>query len=435
MSRRSLWYKLIALVLASVLIVPILAACGKEKEKTPVPTPTLTANPSPTLTATSGPTPTATLTPTVKPTPTPTRPVKIGAIMPWSGPLTVSGLLGDQIIAIVQDQLQNMGGILGGREVEFVRGDMGGTTAGAVGQAEKLILEDKVDILIWGGVSGAQFTAVADVAEELKVPYVAMAAVRGIQHAKYTACLYGIQTVINRVCAFTINFVKPKTVAFLGYDDEDIRILYDGYEPEGIPGCRELLKAAGIDIVYAEFYPLTTVDFSPHLTKIKYLNPDLFIGVYNNQGVAISVLKQISELGGWGSIKYFCALEVGFNKTCLKMPSAVGTYAAVLWLPGSDEPGMKAFEDAFVQRYGGKIPAAELTYYYNSVWVAIKAIELAGTTDHDKVAEALRSGNLELDSAWGPLRIGTDGIGKTSAMVVQIQEGGKGEKVWSWSEE
>jgi len=343
-------------------------------------------------------------------------------------------MLGDKIIAIVQDQLQKMGGILGGREVQFVRGDMGGTTAGAVGQAEKLILEDKVDILVWGGVSGANFSAVADVAERLNVPFVAMAAVRGIQDAKYTACLYGIQTVINRVCAFTIDFVKPKTVAFLGYDDEDMRIMLNGYEPEGIPGSRDLLKATGIDVVYAEFYPLTTVDFSPYLTKIKYLNPDLFIGMYNNQGAAISVLTQISGLGGWGSMKYFCALEAGTSKKILNMPSAVGTYAAVLWLPGSDEPGMKAFEDAFVQRYGGINPDAELTYYYNAVWVAIKAIELAGTDDPVKVAQALRSGNLELDSAWGPLRIGTNGNGKISAMVVQIQEGGKQEKVWSWSE-
>ena len=39
---------------------------------------------------------------------------------------------------------------------------------------------------------------------------------------------------------------------------------------------------------------------------------------------------------------------------------------------------------------------------------------MAGTDDPDKVAQALRSGNLEWDSAWGPLRIATNGIGEVN---------------------
>ena len=155
--KRSLWHKFIALALALVLIVPILVACGKEKEKTPTTTPPPTATP--------GPTPTATATSTATPTPTPAGPVKIGAIMAWSGPMAISGMLVDPVIAVVEEQVKNMGGILGGREVKFVRGDDRGTVADAVGQAKKLTLDDKVSILTLGGESMAQFTAVADVAE------------------------------------------------------------------------------------------------------------------------------------------------------------------------------------------------------------------------------------------------------------------------------
>jgi len=101
----------------------------------------------------------------------------------------------------------------------------------------------------------------------------------------------------------------------------------------------------------------------------------------------------------------------------------------VMWMPGSDEPGMKAFEDAFKQKYG-RLPDPSLTYFYNSFWVAIKAIELAGTDDPGEVAQALHSGNLEWDSAWGPLRSAPDGRGDVTAMVAQVQEGGKLVKVW-----
>jgi len=90
---------------------------------------------------------------------------------------------------------------------------------------------------------------------------------------------------------------------------------------------------------------------------------------------------------------------------------------------------MKAFEDAFKKRWG-RSPTPDLAYYYNDFWTGIKAMELAGTSDHDKVAQAMRSGNLEWDSAWGPLRIPPDGKGMANLIVTQVQEGGKLVKVW-----
>ena len=95
----------------------------------------------------------------------------------------------------------------------------------------------------------------------------------------------------------------------------------------------------------------------------------------------------------------------------------------------SDEPGMKTFEDAWVQKYGN-VSSLELTYFYNCIWTAIKAIQLAGTDDPGKVAEALRSGNLEWDSAWGPLRFNAEGSTDVAGSVFLIQEGGKMVKVW-----
>jgi len=417
--KRSLWYKFIALALALVLIVPILVACGKEKEKTPTTTPPPTATP--------GPTPTATATSTAIPTPTPAGPVKIGAIMAWSGPMAISGMLVDPVIAVVEEQVKNMGGILGGREVKFVRGDDRGTVADAVGQAKKLTLDDKVSILTLGGESMAQFTAVADVAEELKVPYVGIASILGVPARKYTVCLFSHETLISRTANFVIDVVKPKTIAWLAYDAEDTHYHLNGVE--GVVGCRERWKAKGIDIIYEQYFPQDTMDFTPYLTKIKYLNPDLVVGFFNNDSQSITINKQIMELGGWGSMKYFGATEPSAAKAAIAIPAAVGTYAAVNWLPGSDEPGAKAFEDAFMQKYG-RLPSSNLPYFYNSFWVAIKAIEMASTDESDKVAQALRSGNLEWDSAWGPLRIGTDGIGQVTLMVAQVQEGGKLIKVW-----
>ena len=100
-----------------------------------------------------------------------------------------------------------------------------------------------------------------------------------------------------------------------------------------------------------------------------------------------------------------------------------------LWILGSADPGMKAFEDAWMAKYK-TLPNPNMSYYYNVFWTALKAMELAGTDDPEKVAQALRSGNLEWDSAWGHLRIPPNGTGEVKTMVAQVQQGGTLVKVW-----
>ena len=123
--KRSLQNKIVVLALALVLVVLILVACGKAKEQTPLSTPTPAATPS------------LTTTPAVTPTPISAEPVKIGAIGPWSGPMGVAGMLADQAISVVEKQVKNMGGIIGGREIKIVRADDRGVVAESVAQAKK----------------------------------------------------------------------------------------------------------------------------------------------------------------------------------------------------------------------------------------------------------------------------------------------------------
>ncbi len=408
---------LVLITVLSLLLLIVLPACGGGGDDEEAITPTATATP----TSTPG------VTQTSTPTPTTAGPVKIGAIGPWSGPAGMSGVLADQVIAVVDMQVKSMGGILGGREIKFVRGDDRGVVAESAAQAKKLILDDKIAILTLGGISSAHLTAVAEVAEELKVPFVAFSVIYGLAAMKYSACLFGSEAIDSRVANFIIDVVKPKTVAYLADDSVDAHNYIDGVE--GVVGARDRLKAKGIDIVYEQYFPPGTADFSSYLTKIKYLKPDLLVTNLNDVGLAITVNKQIAELGGWGSMKYFCATEPGGAQAAIKIPSAVGTYTAALWLPGSDDPGMKAFEDAFMQKYG-RLPDPNMTFFYNCFWTALKAIELAGTDDADKVAQSLRSGNLEWDSAWGHLRIPINGTGEINMMVAQVQEGSKLVKVW-----
>jgi ABC-type branched-subunit amino acid transport system substrate-binding protein len=221
--------------------------------------------------------------------------------------------------------------------------------------------------------------------------------------------------------------VKPKTIAWLAWDDQAARRQLDGVL--GIVGARERWKEKGIDLIYEQYFPQETMDFSPYLTMIKYKNPDLAIISTNNLAQSITINKQIMELGGWGDMKVWYANESSSGQKAVSMPAELGAYISMLWIPGSDDRGMKAFEDSF-KKTMGREPTNDLTFYYNCFWAGIKAIELAGTTDHEKVAQAMHSGNLEFDSAWGHMRIAQNGFAFFSMPVALVQEGGKLVKVW-----
>jgi len=400
----------------SLLLFTLLPACGGGgDEKTPTPA------------VTTPPVTTPTPTPTDTPISTPSGPVKIGVIGTWSGPVAISGVLTDQVIALVEWQVKNMGGILGGREVKFYRGDDGGIISQSVAQAKKLVLDNKVSILTLGGISSAHFTAVANTAEELKVPYVPPATIYNVADLKYSVSPTWHNTFIDPLDGFIGDVLKSKTVAWLSYESDDANVMLDG--AGGVSGLRDRFKARGIDIVYDQRMPVDVIDLTPYLTKIQYLKPDVLISFLNTMGQSVTLNKQIMELGGWGNIKYLAGAPPSASQSAIRMPGALGTYVLATWMPGSDDPGMKAFEDAFVQK-NGKEPGSELAALYNPIGIAIKAIELAGSDDPEKVAQALRSGNLRWDSAWGPLHIASDGKGDITLPIAQVQEGGKLVKVW-----
>ena len=400
MSRRSLWYKFIALALALVLIVPILAACGKEKEKTPTATPTAT--------------PTPTAVPTTTPTPTPGEPIKIGAIASWSGPLGISGVaLADPVIQLVEKQVKDMGGILGGREVKVVKFDNRASVAEAIAGATKLLYDDKVSALVFGGVSGAEMQAVSAFAEEHKILYVAFGGLEGLAETRFSVnvTMSSIEYA-KQLIDVTIKALKPKTVAFLGVDQAPARA--------SSQLRKERLNAAGVKMTYEEYAPVGTMDYLPYLTRIKYDNPDALILELYTQDPFVTIAKQIMELGGWGQIK---VMGLPSADGAVRLPSAQGWYMLVLWLPGLEYPGAVKFLNDFQGMYG-RAPTSTHVYYYNCLWTAIYAIELAGTdTNRVAIAQAARSGKLEWETPMGHARFTTEGLAELHLVLGHVEEG------------
>jgi len=405
---KRLWLSLLVLSLL-VLLVP---ACGGG-EKTTAPASTPTATLAPTSTPTSTPSPTA--TPTATASPAPSGPVKIGAINSWSGPAAVSGIvMADPIIKTVEKQVKDMGGILGGREVQVVKYDNRASVAEAVAGATKLYYDDKVSALVFGGVGEAEMEAVSAFAQENKILYVALGGIANLAEKTFTVnATVARDVIVPHGVQAVLKILKPKTAALLAVDQSDPRTRTQWR--------KELLEAAGVKVVYEDYIPIDTTDYSPYLTKIKYDNPDVAFFDSGVNEFFITIAKQIMELGGWGNIQAFSFPP---GESAKAMPGAQGWYLQVLWLPEQQNPGSVKFLNDF-QAANGRAPTSTHIYYYNCLWTAISAIELAGTdTDRVAIAQAARSGKLEWDTPMGVAHFDTNGVSDLSYQIGHI-EGGK----------
>ena len=388
-----------------LLMVP---ACGEGGEEA---TRTSTATPTAIVTPTATPMPTGTTTPTT----TPSGPVKIGAIQPWSGPAAMAGLFyADPVIKLVEKQVNDMGGILGGRSLKVVPYDNRNTVADSVSGVKKLVLEDKVSALVFGA-SSAQCTAISDAAEELKVLFVSTAPLYDLAERKFTVqATLSARIIVGDTVKLVTEVLKPRTVAIFAdaQDSDAMQYIVTPWEKG--------LEAAGSKIVYSVAVPANTADFMPYLTKVKYFDPDVLLVIEGSEQ-SISMAKQVTELGGWGHTQ---VVAMSNSLAAAKLPSAKGWLILVLWHPGLDTPASVKFKEDF-QAVNGKLPDANHVFYYLNLWTAIQAIERAGTAeDTEAIARTARSGNLEFDTPVGRAHFTTDGDSGLGGVFVQIQEGG-----------
>jgi branched-chain amino acid transport system substrate-binding protein len=324
----------------------------------------------------------------------------------------MSGGLGDVCINLVEYQVNElMGGILGGRELEIVPCDSRSTTAGCVACARQMLYEEDVAAVLWGGFTAADANAIVDFSEENDLPYFFWGGIPLDLCAKKfcvrnTLAMDSMMTIADDV----MKLLNPKTVAGLAYDTTDGRAYMSGWLAK--------FEAAGVEVLYEEYHPTTTTDFTPYLTTIKHLNPDLLMIVASNEAY-VAMAKQIVGLGGLGDTEFMCdpPAEIAMGEE-----GAQGWYIRTLWYPGLPYPGAKKLEEDYYALYKSS-PITYLVFYYNCCWSAINAIELAGTTDRIKVAEAARSGNLEWESPVGTFHFTTCGEpGHIPGLYVQIRD-------------
>ena len=346
-------------------------------------------------------------------------PIRIGASLALTGTYAKPGKYGHEGYQLCAKELNARGGLLG-RKVELVVYDDRSDPQTGVRLYEKLITEDKVDVVM-GPYSSPITEAVANVTEKHRKLMVApLASTTSIFKKGRTY----IVMVVSPAEAYLEGFVDMaarrglKTIAFI-YEDTL-------FAKASAVGAAELARGKGMRVVFQEGYPKGVTDFAALLTKVKSLAPEAFAAsTYFDDAVAVT--RQMKELDI--NPKMF-GVTVGGDLPefyDLLKQNAEYVYGASQWEPHLTYPGLTPFVEAYKKEFGRE-PVYHSASVYGGCMIFAEAVRRAGTLESDKVRDVLLK--LETKTAFGDYKVDADGFQLGHKMVTSQWQDGKKVIVW-----
>jgi branched-chain amino acid transport system substrate-binding protein len=353
------------------------------------------------------------------------EPVKIGVIQPLSGPVAASGNYVRMGAEIARDGINARGGVLG-RPVLLLIEDNKSDPKEAATAAEKLIVRDKVPVIM--GAWGSSMTLAAmPKLEEYGVPMVVETSSAASITKRGNPWVFRISPPSEMEALGLEKYLKD-----LGIKKADFLAVNTDWGRGAVAAFGDLLKRSGAAVGAAEFMDQAATDMSAQLTKIRADNGDTLFLTTSVEQITL-VLKQAQEqrvarkiitTGGSSSPTQLIKQAGG---------AAEGTYHILFFLPWFPEamPDGKLAK-AFVDEWNKRgFPFEGLTEGFrghDGILTAAEAVKLAGKPDPKAVREALWK--VSLMGVNGPIKFEKDGPAgkesgqsKPSIFIVQIKDG------------
>jgi branched-chain amino acid transport system substrate-binding protein len=204
--------------------------------------------------------------------------VRIGMLVPFTGPLAQEGKQTWEGFSIAVDIVNDKGGVWG-KKIEFVKGDSV-TPDSAIAEMERLITVEKLDIIAGGYSSSRVYTASVISEKYNKVYWVSTAAADNItaRGFKYIFRYNASTTTMGKIKVQFVRDVLPKA---LGKKLENLRVAIIHEDSNwGTPLAQAEADEApkqGIKVVAKEGYSNKTVDLSSLIMKLRAAQPDAIL--------------------------------------------------------------------------------------------------------------------------------------------------------------
>ena len=335
------------------------------------------------------------------------EPIRIGTTQSLSGPLQDFGINQLRGLQMWVGDVNARGELLG-RPVVLVHYDDESNPGRSVELYRKLIVEDKVDLLI-GPYSSDITLAASQVAEEHNMPMLTLGASADEIWAQGYENIVGLDTPSTRYMDIAIEAAVDhgaKTMALVWADTDFGRDVVGGVRSKASElGLRIVLDQSADDVA----------KIPKMVDQLGAANADVIIAIAYLEG-ATGLVRELKQAGVKPKMLVFGvgASLAEFGQEL--QGDAEGVVGVVQWLRGIKVPGAQDFAYRFRKLYGNN-PAAYAALGYSGGEVIEAAVRLAGTTDHAAVREQLHT--MVFNSLLGIYKVDANGrqVGKNNYLL------------------
>jgi branched-chain amino acid transport system substrate-binding protein len=335
--------------------------------------------------------------------------IKIGNIMPYSGPASAYGVIGKTEQAYF-NKINAEGGI-NGRKINFVTYDDGYSPPKAVEQARKLVESDEV-LLVFNPLGTPSNSAIQKYLNSKKVPqlFVATGATKWNDPKDFPWTMGWQPSYQSEARIYAKFLMKEKP-------DAKIAIMYqnDDFGKDYLKGLKDGLGAKASMIIAEESYETSEPTIDNHIVKLKATGADVFLNIATPK-FAAQAIKKLAEIE-WKPMHIVTnvSASVGSVIKPAGFENSQGILSAAYAKDGADaqwdnDPGMKKFY-GFLAKYdpeGNKLDGS-VVYGYGAAQTMVKVLEMCGDnlTRENVMKQAASLKNFAPDTLLPGVKINT----------------------------
>jgi branched-chain amino acid transport system substrate-binding protein len=334
------------------------------------------------------------------------QPVKVGIIVPLSGPWARQGQVMRVGAEMAIEHINAAGGVaaLGGAPLELVVFDAGDSVERAKNAAQRMVAEEPDLVGITGSYLSSFTLAVSEVTERAALPmltlsYSDLITSRGFKYIFQTSPT-GVKQAEDALpvlmnLAQTASGIRPQRLGIV-MDSTAASVAF--VKPVKAPASLETL---GLDLVVDEVFTPPLSNATPLIQRIRATRPDLFLLLPTAVSDAKLLIEKMNEfrLGNGrlptvsnGSAMGDPDLLANMNPELLEgVMSIVANWNA---------KGQEDITAEYIERSGEPWLTQNPLCAYGHIWILKTALEHAGRADREAVAEAIRN----MDVTDGPAR-------------------------------
>jgi branched-chain amino acid transport system substrate-binding protein len=335
--------------------------------------------------------------------------IRIGNIMPYSGPASAYAAIGKAEEAYF-NKINAEGGI-NGRKITFISYDDAYSPPKTAEQARKLVESDGV-LLIFGSLGTSTNGAIRKYMNEKEVPqlFVASGASKWNDPKQYPWTMGWQPSYASEARIYAKYITKEKP-------DGKIGVLYqnDDFGKDYLKGLKDGLGAKASMIVLQEAYDTSEPAIDEHIVKLKASGADVFISITTPK-FAAQAIKKAAEIN-WHPVHIVSnvSASVGGVIEPAGLEISQGILSASYLKDGSDpqwnaDSGMKKFYN-FLAQYDPKANRldAGVVFGYAAAQTMVKVLQMCGDdlTRENVMKQAASLKDFEPDTLLPGIKINT----------------------------